>query len=296
MRKLLLLASLLLMSVPAYAWWPAGHGMLSEAAVRSLPDEMPKFFREGGKAIAHHSFDPDVAKNRSVLLATGTEAPEHYFDWELVEKPLAGKPLPPNRYDFLKFCFENGVAPQNVGLLPYAIAEWTERLTVAFAEHRRWPKNNRTQEKCLLYAGVLAHYAQDLCQPLHTTVHHDGRANADGSSPRSGIHNKVDALVETLAPPPEKLAEDQTIAPLAKLLPDLAEEMRKSHAQVYYVYTLEPLLPPAGQKPAQIDLVVLSFTNQQARESTRLAASLFLTAWKNSGDVKLPGWLKREAK
>jgi len=297
MKPLLaLVAGMLLCSAPCHAWWPAGHSILSEAAVRTLPEEMPKFFREGGKAIAHHSQDPDVAKNRAVPLSTNTEAPEHYFDWELVEKPLGDKSFPATRYDYLKFCFENGVAPQNVGLLPYAVAEWTQRLTVAFAEHRRWPQNKRIREQCLFTAGILAHYAQDLCQPLHTTIHHDGRAKEDGSSPRSGIHNKIDALVETLAPSPKALAQGQTLTPFNQLLPDVVREMRRSHGLVDDTYALEAILPVAGQKPTQTDLELLTFTNQRAREATRFAGSLFLTAWRNSAQVQLPEWLKRENK
>ncbi len=296
MKKLLLVAGVMLCSAPCHAWWPAGHSILSEAAVRALPEEMPQFFREGGKAVAHHSQDPDVAKNRAAPLSTSTEAPEHYFDWELVEKPLGDKPFPATRYDYLKFCFENGVAPQNVGLVPYAVAEWTERLTVAFAEYRRWPKNKRIREQCLISAGILAHYAQDLCQPLHTTLHHDGRAKEDGSSPRSGIHNKIDALVETLAPSPKILAQGQAITPLNQLLPDVVREMRLSHELVDAVYALEAKLPVAGQKPAQSDSELLSFTNLRARAATRFAGSLFLTAWHNSAQVQLPEWLKRENK
>lgn len=293
MKKLLLLTGVLLGCAPCHAWWPVGHGILSEAAVRALPEEMPSFFRDGAEAIAHHSFDPDIAKNRAVPLATSTEAPEHFFDWELIEKPLGNSPQPPTRYEYLKFCFKNGVAPQRAGLLPYAVAEWTERLTVAFAEHRRWPGNKRTQEKCLLYAGTLAHYAQDLCQPLHTTIHHDGRTQNDGSSPKTGIHAKVDALVEVLAASPEVLARGQKIEPVTRLLTDVMQEIQASHLLVDDVYALETVLPAAGQKPAQADAAVLAFTDQRAREATRFAASLFLTAWRDSAQVKLPEWLQR---
>ena len=72
----------------------------------------------------------------------------------------------------------------------YAVAEWTEKLALAFAQHRRWPENTLVQAECLLTAASLAHYAQDLCQPLHTSVHFDGRALEGGKSPRSGIHEK----------------------------------------------------------------------------------------------------------
>ena len=33
-----------LVAVPAQAWWGDGHGILTEAAVLALPEEMPAFF------------------------------------------------------------------------------------------------------------------------------------------------------------------------------------------------------------------------------------------------------------
>ena len=53
-------------------------------------------------------------------------------------------------------------------------------LAVAFAEYRKWPDNPMIQHKCFLYAGFLAHYAQDMCQPLHLTINFDGLGNPTG--------------------------------------------------------------------------------------------------------------------
>src|SRR5581483_6890740 len=96
------------------------------------------------------------------------EGPEHYLDSEL----LKDRPLPPTRYRFIALCAELNLDPSKVGLVPYAIAEGTERLAIAFAEHRKWPQNPYIQQKALVYAGRLAHYSCDLCMPLHTTIDH----------------------------------------------------------------------------------------------------------------------------
>src|SRR5437764_832460 len=68
--------------------------------------------------------------------------------------------------------------------------------------------------------GILAHYAGDICMPLHTTVDYDGRVTADGRSPHSGIHAKVDSLIEKLPLRPEDLAAGQKIEPLAEVATD----------------------------------------------------------------------------
>ena len=295
----LMLAGVLACYAPAFAWWPRGHGILSEAAVRALPAETPPFFRAHSKAVAHYSQEPDIAKNKAAPHATSSEYSEHYFDWELIEKPLAAQlsgALPESRYGFLKFCFQNKIEPNNVGLLPYAVVEWTERLTIDFAQHRGWPVNKAIQNKCLVTAGILAHYAEDLCQPLHVTMHHDGRANADGSSPKSGIHNLVDGLIEVLAMSPDKLSQQQKIESVGELLPAVMQEIHNSRAQIETAYALEKLLPKIAAKPESEDAGVLRFADERAREATHFTAALFLTAWRRSEAVALPNWLQRSEK
>ena len=274
--------------LPAHAWWPGGHSILSEAAVRALPREMPNYFRRGAAMIAHCAQDPDLAKMRELPNANDSEYPEHYIDYEL----LQGRALPPTRYQFVRLCAELKLDPKEVGLLPYAIAEWTERLTVAFAEHRRWPDDAAIRSKSLVYAGFLAHYAGDMCMPLHVTVNHDGMAKPDGSSPRTGIHAKVDGLIQRLAMKPQDLAKNQSVQAVPELMPAILAELNQSRSKIDRVYELESVLPgeTGAWKP---DSRVVDFGVERAREATRFTAALYLTAWKNSAALKLPAWLKR---
>ncbi|HEX8238036.1 MAG TPA: hypothetical protein VF600_19000 [Abditibacteriaceae bacterium] len=274
----------------AEAWWPQGHSILSAAAVRSLPKEVPAFFRGGAGMIAHATQDPDVSKNRDAPMVSDRESPEHYIDLEL----LQGRALPPTRHEFLKLCAEMNLEPKDVGYLPYSIAEWTERLSIAFAEYRKYPANPYIRNKCLVYAGFLAHYAQDMCMPLHVTVHHDGRANPDGSSPKTGIHASVDSLIEKLNMQPARLAANQRIVAVSALLPAVVQELEQSRTRIDLTYQLESQFPPeSGAWKATPE--VKAFAEERARESTRFTASLFLTAWRNSARIKLPQWLRREA-
>ncbi len=288
-RILIVCCTVLLFYGTAGAWWAGGHGVLTRAAVRAVPEEVPAFFRSGELLASHCVFDPDVAKNRGTPLVRGAEHPEHYLDLEWMK----GAQLPQIRYEFVALCDSIGVRPETVGFLPYAAAEWTERLAVAFAEHRKWPDNIQVQQKCLVYAGFLAHYAQDLCQPLHTTIHFNGRANADGSSSHSGIHEKVDGLIEFLKLTPEELANGQQVAPLADLMPDVLEAFAKSFSLVDRVYELEANLPTAGDENWKRDSDVIDFAQDRTREAVRFTAALYLTAWKRSAEIRVPGWLDR---
>jgi hypothetical protein len=280
-----------LISAPAFAWFPQGHSIIAEGAVKALPEEMPSWFRKGAGQIAHDAQDPDIQKDRTLPQMTEQEYPEHFIDLEM----LKGRPLPPTRREFEALCAELNVKPSDVGEVPYAIAEWTQRLTMAFAEARRYPKNRYIQRKALVYAGILSHYSGDLCMPLHTTVDYDGRLKPDGTSPKSGIHAKVDSLVERLKLQPSDLAKGQTVTPVGDLMPAILAQLAESRTHIDQTYGLESQLPPDKGEwtPPQ---PVVDFTTERARTATRFTASLFLTAWEDSAKIKLPSWLVREEK
>ena len=282
--KGILLFSVLL-TTPVWAWWGGGHDILTQASVKALPEDMPEFFRSAEKMIAHCVYDPDISKDRGTPHARQAEYGEHYIDVEL----LKDHPMPEGREAHIKLCAELGLAPRAVGTLPYALAEWTERLALAFAEYRKWPDNPMIQHKCFLYAGFLSHYAQDMCQPLHLTIHFDGIVQEDGSKLHRGIHEKVDSAIEILKLDPSELAKAQHIEAVGDLMPAIVKQIKAGYGLVDSVYALvEDWQDLKNPTPALLD-----FTNDRARESVRWTASLYLTAWKLSEDIKLPGWLDR---
>ncbi len=272
-----------LVAVPAQAWWGDGHGILTAGAVLALPEEMPAFFRQGGDMPSHTVFDPDLFKNRRAPLLSHAEHGEHYFDLEYLE----GRAIPAKRFDFIALCFQLQLDPPRVGMAPYAIAEWTERLAVAFAEYRQWPENEAIQQKCLVYAGMLAHYAQDICQPLHATRDFDGKQQADGTMLGKGIHEKVDSSVERLGFAPEELAAEQDVVVFDSLPKAIADQVRKSNWRVEEVYAL------LGHWQDESDARVRTLALELARTSVRFTASLYLTAWQQSAEIRLPRWLER---
>jgi len=287
-----------------FAWHGMGHHLATRLAVAALGDELPDFFRQGAAAVAHASLDPD-AFTRPIAEDNlhDQERPQQYIDLEL----LSGRPLPPKRSEFFALCARLRLNPSKVGMAPYSVTEWTQRLTVAFAEHRRWPDNPYIRQKALVYAGLLAHYAQDICQPLHTTVHYDGRAGAGGASPRTGIHQKVDALIGKLdlgaaGPPstapaksPGERAAASRLKPVAfeDLFAAVCDRLHRSHALVEEVYKLEAELPDprAALDPKS---AAAAFARERLQACAEFTACLYLTAWRNSARTRLPDWHIRE--
>jgi hypothetical protein len=279
---------LLLGAASAAAWLTPGHRRVAVAAVEALPADFPAFFRAGAATVGHLSVDPDLHKNAGTPELKVREEPEHYIDLER----LAGRPLPATRAEYFRLMVELGRQPAEMGYLPYAVIEGAERLALCFAEHRRWPDNPHVRDKCLVYAGLLAHSAADLDQPLHTTIHHDGWALPDGASPFTGIHARVDALVERSPFDAVAAVAELTVAPYADLRRGVLEELAASHARLDATYRLEPDLARDQGFAAP---PVVEFACERFRASTLFLARLFATAWELSARLELPDWLRRES-
>ncbi|QDU72418.1 phospholipase C/P1 nuclease family protein [Mucisphaera calidilacus] len=286
-RFLTALLVVLTLACPSAGWHSEGHLVITRLALTSLPEDVPAFFREATQAIAEGSVDPDLFKNRGIPHLTSAEAPEHYFHVEA----LPGLALPATRSEWLAYCQEHGIEVRDAGMLPYAIMEHTERLTIAFAEHRRRPDAETVRQRAIVYAGLLAHYTADLGMPLHCTEHYNGRKQPAGRSPRSGIHARVDALAGKV--PGALLTADPLEAPFAaQNLPlALLRELRLSHRRVDWAYKLEAKFPGVGDR-ALDDPEVVRFSVDCVRHSAHVTASMYLTAWRNSETIRLPRWLE----
>lgn len=283
------LAVVLAVAAAARAWHGKGHHVATTLAVEAARPAIPTFFVAGAARVAHGSLDPDnFTRPIAPKPLHSSESPEHYVDLEL----LKGAEFPPTRYEFLALCYRKELNPRKVGLLPYAVVEWTQRLTVALAEHRAYPDNPHIRSKCLTFAGMLSHYAQDLCQPLHTTIHYDGRAKEDNSSPRTGIHVKVDALLGKLECDRRAVLAGPKVQPFEKLMPAVLAEIRRTHALVDRVYGLADEIPALDARLAK-GSPVERFTAERLRAAARFSAALYLTAWRDSAKIELPEWYKR---
>lgn len=279
-----------LLPASACGWHTDGHNRLARAAVARLPASVPAFFRQAAAVVGHTAEDPDLWKHDATPQLRGTETPEHFLDVE----DLEGRGLAPQRWAFVDTLVRHRLDPQRVGMLPYAIVEGTQKLALTFAEHRQWPRDEAIRWKTLVYAGQLAHYAGDLAQPLHTTVHYDGRRREDGSSPHTGIHFLVDGLFTSVPfDPEEALAGLAPKAPRGDLLPAVMERFRGVHREVGRVYRLEPDLRTLeqGGEPSR---ELVAFTHERFRDGTAFLAGLLLRAWRDSADIELPGWHDRE--
>ncbi len=289
LRVVLAGALLAFSAFPAFAWFPQGHSIIARSAAKIVPTDMPTWFSKGADQIAHDAQDPDIQKNKALPLMTEIEYPRHYIDFEL----LQNNPLPEKKADYYALCERLHVDPSDIGELPYSMREWSERLAMDFAEARKYPNNRYIRTKTLVTAGILSHYSGDCTMPLHVTFDHDGRHLPDNSSPKTGIHAKVDSLVERINPSRRELEDNQTLAPITDIWTAINAEILVSRSHIDETYALESQLPPAkgDWTPSP---QVRAFTLERAREGVNWTARLYAWAWTKSAQVELPTWLRRE--
>jgi hypothetical protein len=279
MNRFLIIGSLfwLFHAEGAHAWWIKGHGQVAEAAAQRLPESMPAFFRQAGKQLAHLSGDPDRWKNREARHLRAAEAPDHYIDLEDYD----GKDLPADRYKAIALLIQLGRKPEQTGMLPYAILEHFDRLTVAFADWRADPENEAARMKCIVYAGVLAHFTGDLAMPLHTTRDYDGKKGADGSWIQKGIHARIDAFPEKHGLGSEEISRNLQPNQLDDVWAEVLNRIQESHKKVDRCYELDA--QGAMERPSAESR---AFILDCCRSGAQLTLDLWYSAWVRS--AKLP--------
>lgn len=299
------IALLLLVSSQAccWGWWVKGHGTITEAAVSRLPDELPAFFRAAKKQIGYLSGEPDRWKNRETPFLRTAESPDHYIDLE----DYKGRELPEDRYKAGKLVLDLGGDPQRAGMLPYAIMEHLDRLTIAFYDYRQFrerearlaaegrqlsaeekaemdAERSALEMKCIVYAGILAHYAGDAVMPLHTTVDYDGRVairDSEGRKLQQGIHAKIDAFPEKNGFTAEEIGREIEPKALDRVWERVKEVILESHTHIDRCYALDAA--GAFDRPT---VESRRFILDRCRCGAQFLVDLYVTAWQRS--EKLP--------
>jgi hypothetical protein len=259
----------------ASGWWAGGHEAVAEAAAARLPDDVPAFFRGGGKHLAHFAVDPDRWKNKNAPFLRRAEEGNHFLDLE----DLDGKPLPAtNRFDAMKLVYvELKKEPNKVGLLPYSIVENYEKLMVAFYDHRKAPTSAAPPMAALVAGGNMAHYTGDAAMPLHTTRDYDGRNQPDGTVKQKGIHARLDGFPEKNKITPEEICRGLEARAIDDVWAHVAAFIAESHTHVAKCYEFDAA--GAFETPTNESR---AFVLSRCRAGAQLTLDLWYTAWVKS--------------
>jgi hypothetical protein len=183
-RASFLIAVLLCSAVLAFGWGDEGHKLINKTAAAAIPAAMPAFFKAGADKFVYNGPEPDRWRERVEPSLKNSQEPDHYIDMERVSD--IGE-FPAGRYDFIRWAYakrarmndrSDDYLPERIGFQPYIAMEVYERLKVAFRQYRTLKAagqpTDAVENDAIFYAGWLGHYVGDACNPLHTTIQHNG--------------------------------------------------------------------------------------------------------------------------
>jgi hypothetical protein len=182
MKKVMLMAPLVLAAMQAFSWGFYAHKLVNYYAVFLLPPEMVVLYKPNILFISAHAVDPDKRR-----YAVKEEGARHYIDLDTYGRyPYDG--LPRKWPDAVKKYSEDTLKAH--GILPWHIQVMLKRLTKAFGE--------RDKAKILKLSAELGHYVADSHVPLHASSNHNGQLTN-----QRGIHGFWESRI------PELLAESE---------------------------------------------------------------------------------------
>jgi len=281
-------------AAPVCAWGGKGHQMQARAALRALPVEVPAFFRNAVEEMAYLISEPDRWRTKEQPALTETAGASHGVKWEIVPHPL-----PANRHLYLIELVKQGKlepprAVRDYGTAAYAFQEWAEMLTAAFRRWRGMPESNdveravkrQFEQSILFMAGVAGHWATDVTNPMHASVHgsgwHSSMPNPNGYEGK-GLHARFESQFVDAA-----ISLDDVTALVddkPRLLGDWLREVEKviaaSNSHIEQIYIWDKKTPfGGGEEPA----AAATFTAARLADGARFLRDLWYTAWRRSAD------------
>ena len=272
--------------VPEF-WGEHGHRMVGQLAAEALPADMPAFFREATARLSYLNYEPDRWREKKEELADPAlnlaYAYDHYIDLEWVP-PGALKAR--HRFAFLDSVQAAGKPAPQVGMLPFAMLEMSQKLRVGFRQWRlaKDPRDRAFIEHRIIDdAGVLGHFVADGANPHHTTQHHDGWVgdNPRGYTRGPFFHGRFESQyvsaqiaagdVRPFVPASTRVFPDLRVAVLAYI--------QESHALVPRLYDLDKseAFGRDNRNPEHRE-----FTARRLAAGAQMLRDLWWTAWVTS--------------
>jgi len=303
---------------PALAWDYAGHRMVNQVALRSLPADFPAFVKtpEARERVAFLAGEPDRWRNTQDHTLKHFNEPDHFLDLDyLAGFGLTPQTVSPFRFEFIaQLTVARAKNPKIepvpdparddkkisalFGLLPWAINEQYSKLKSAFSYLKTFRENGGTpeeirnaQENAIYIMGVMGHFVGDATQPLHTTKHFNGWI---GDNPKNhttwnrfhswidgGYLDKAGLKVEELYPKvrPARLVEGANAGNLGIFAPTM-KFIEAQHKLVEPLYTLN------AQRKLSTDgdtaLEGKSFLMEQLLKGGQMLGDIWLTAYETA--------------
>ncbi|MDQ7063100.1 MAG: S1/P1 nuclease [candidate division KSB1 bacterium] len=273
------MAALFLLPVESFSWGFAGHRLITKKAVMAVRPHLRAYLLPIADSLSAHSIDPDLWRKFD-----RAEGNRHYIDLDsLVTFPFDD--LPTSYPAAVKKYGEEVI--QGIGIAPWRIAEMVDSLSAAMKQ-----KNARL---ILRYAAALAHYVEDIHNPLHTTKNYDGQLTGN-----KGIHSRYERwMVETyLDQLDSAIHPDPGSSPGRRLMPMIFNWLRGSYVWVDNLLLADRLSKTPGKRYTRNSSYddayyerlfrhTRDFTVAQMSKAATAVASCWQLAWNRAGRPKL---------
>jgi hypothetical protein len=249
----------------ALGWGAAGHSFITANSVQQLPDGPLKAF---------------VNQNFSTISNYATNEPpgQHYIDIDVYSEFLSGQM--PRDLNVLYAKYGTSFVNSN-GISPWVIANYRTTLTTQM-------KNAKTVsdfQTAARTAGEMAHYIEDINQPLHVTDNYDGAASGN-----SGIHSRYESTMVgrhlsdliVVAMPQDCVYVSDTVDWILNSIED------RTYSYVDDIMAADTLAKSFGRTSSNAYYDSLwnstgNFTHSQFQDATEMVASAWYSAWIDAG-------------
>ncbi len=172
--------TVIIFQVPSYPWGGKVHYAITRRGCEILSNYLGDNFPSYSEYISNNSNLPDIWKGYYNREGYGfSESPNHYCDYDFYQRLKRGD-LNKDFKDIKKeYSFEE---LRKGGTVIWAIEDYSILLKSAF--------ENKDFHSVLIYIAVLAHYIEDIHQPLHATENYDGQLTGN-----TGIHLRYEIFM-----------------------------------------------------------------------------------------------------
>ena len=304
----------LILWLPARAWDYERHRLINDLALKSLPEEFPKFvlLAPNQERVRFLAGEPDRWRNTRDKGLRHLNNPDHYFDVEYLDQyKLKAEDLSHFRYRFveqmanartnlkLELPEANTDHTKNYpGFLPWSINENYLKLISSFSylkvfeEMGTSEEINNAQANVIYRMGILSHFVGDTSQPLHTTKHFNGWVgdNPQEYTTRRSFHSWIDGKFFISTQPPNEIGLQKQLRTAQVLKRPESKELASGHflAAVNYILEQHKLVEPlyqldkagnlSGDSPGKGHL----FLEKQLLTGAQMLGDLWFTAWKEA--------------
>jgi hypothetical protein len=268
-RVTLITCFAVLLTSRAYGWGSQGHSFITQNSPQQLPDSPLKSF---------------VNRYFSTISSYATNEPPglHFIDIDAYPEFLAGQM--PRDLNVLYAKYGTSFVNSN-GISPWVIANYRATLTSQMLT----ASSDTDYQTLARTAGEMAHYIEDINQPLHTTDNYDGQFTGN-----SGVHSRYETTMVnrhfadlSIVPAPQNVVY---VTDTVDWVLDTIET--RTWGYVDDIMAADTLAKTFGSTSSNAYYNSLwsstgAFTHSQFQSATEMVASAWYSAWIDAGSPAL---------